>query len=86
MVLGLATWPICAGIFAVCLWLGGSWQMAFYVSLPVGAVGMCSCLLWASVRPRSFWGETAFCLAALLAWALAGALCFGTLRLLLNLR
>jgi len=85
MALGLASWPISAGIFAVCLWLRAPWQVAFYLSLPLCGAGMACCLLAGSTRGRSFLVQCGFELGAFLAWVSAGALCFGALKLLLGL-
>jgi len=85
MALGLASWPISVGIFAVCLWLRTSWQVAFYLTLPICAAGLTCCLLAGSIRGRSFLVQCGFELGAFLAWASAGAFCFGALKLLLGL-
>ena len=75
-VVALACWPICCGVFGLCLWLGTSWEVAFFICLPLCSIGMALCLLSAFVRHKPFGREYALVICTLLLWGGTGLGCF----------
>jgi len=82
--LGLLSWPLVFGVLALCLWLRASWQIAFFISLPISAFGMCCCLLSVYVRRRSWIHEFALSLCVLTTWAVIGRACYHAFRFFMD--